>query len=267
MNELRNETEDVSPLEMAFIRPPLVQPFDCKNVLIEGIHFKESPNWNLNPVFCVDVIIKDVTITATIPSPNTDGIDPDSCSNVIISNVTIDVGDDCIAIKSGRDAQGRRIGRPTENLLIEKSHMLRGHAGVAIGSEGSGGIRNVTVRDCHFEGTQRGLFIKTTRGRGGVTEDIHFHNVTMTDIKREAIIFSMKYSNSSEDVYNRTQKLEPFTDKTPIIRNIEATGIKGDAQHSIVLSGLPESLIEDIRLKDIDLQSKFGSFCNHSANV
>ena len=269
LNELKNETEDVSRLDLGFLRPPFVQPFDCKNVLIEGIHVKESPFWNLNPVFCDGLVINDVTITATIPSPNTDGIDPDSCRNVIISNVTIDVGDDCIAIKSGRDAQARRIGRPTENLLIEKSHMFRGHSGVAIGSEGSGGVRNVTIRDCNFHGTQRGLFIKTTRGRGGVNEDIRLRNVTMTDIKKEAILLSMKYSPSSEDkdLYNRTEKLEPFTDKTPVIRNVEVTNIRGDAQHSIVLSGLPESLIENIRFNNINLKTEFGITFNFSTNV
>ena len=128
---------------------------------------RDSPFWNLHPVYCDNVIIKGVTITSTIPSPNTDGIDPDSCSNVIISNVTIDIGDDCIAVKSGMDGQGRRIGRPSENILIENSHMFRGHAGVAIGSDASGGVRNVTIRDCYFHGTQRGLFIKSKRGRGG----------------------------------------------------------------------------------------------------
>ena len=275
MNNLKemNKTDDTSRMEFAFLRPPFVQFYECKNILIEGIHVKNSPFWNLNPVFSDDIVIKDVTITATVPSPNTDGIDPDSCRNVIISNVTIDVGDDCIAVKSGRDAQGRSFGRPSENILIEKSHMLRGVAGVAIGSEGSGGIRNVTVRDCNFHGTSRGLFIKSTRGRGGVTEHIRFHNVTMTNLGNEAFLFTMIYPLSyfytpgDKMPYNRTGKREPFTDKTPIFRDIEVSGIKGNAQHSIVISGLPESLIENIQFKDIDLKSKFGLVSNYTTNI
>ena len=112
MKELKNETQNTSRLELGFLRPPFVQPFDCKNVLIEGIHVRDSPFWNLHPVYCDNVIIKDVTITASYPGPNTDGIDPDSCSNVIISNVTINVGDDCIAIKSGMRRSGKTFWSP-----------------------------------------------------------------------------------------------------------------------------------------------------------
>ena len=130
------------------------------------------------------------------------------------------------------DGQGRRIGRPSENILIENIHTLRCSAGVAIGSDSSGGVRNVTVRDCNFNGTQRGFYLKTVRGRGGVTEDIRFHNVAMTNIANEGILLDMKYNPSAQekDLYNNPIKYEPFTDKTPILRNVEFIGIKGNVQ-------------------------------------
>ena len=146
---------------------------------------------------------------------------------------------------------------------------MRCSAGVAIGSDSSGGVKNVTVRDCNFNGTQRGFYLKTVRGRGGVTEDIRFHNVTMTNIANEGILLDMKYNPSAQekDLYNNPIKYEPFTDKTPILRNVEFIGIKGNVQRPVIISGLPESLIENIRFKDINLKSKFGIVSNYSTNV
>ena len=246
-------------MNLAFLRPPFIQPFDSKDILIEGVTIKNSPNWNINPVYCENVVIKEVKVEADIPSPNTDGINPDSCKNVYISKVSINVGDDCIAIKSGRDLQGRRIGRPTENVLIENSHMFRGHSGVAIGSEMSGGVKNVTVRNCVFNGTDKGLAIKSTRGRGGIVEDIHFHNISMSDIQKDGILITLSYSS--------TTRGETFSDSTPVIRNIEFKDIRGSAHNSIVMTGLPESLLDSIKLTDIKFESKNGLTLNYTKNI
>ena len=235
-----------------------------KNIHIEDITVKNSPFWNINPVYCENVDIIGVTIEAPVPSPNTDGIDPDSCKNVYISKVKIDVGDDCIAIKSGRDLQGRRIGRPTENMLIEDSHMMKGHSGVAIGSEMSGGVKNVTVRNCVFSGTDRGISIKSTRGRGGIVENIHYNNISMIDIKKEAILISLLYSPSSK---TNTTKAEPFSERTPVVRKIEFNDIKGNSHNSIVMTGIPESLIDSIKITKYEIKSKESFALNYTKNV
>ena len=159
----------VSTLQRRFFRPPFIQPVRCKKVKIEGVKIVNSPFWTVNPEFCDNVTIKGITIN-NVPSPNTDGINPESCRNVHISDCHISVGDDCITIKSGRDAQARRLGVPCENITITNCTMLSGHGGVVIGSEMSGSVRKVTISNCVFDGTDRGIRIKSTRGRGGVVE-------------------------------------------------------------------------------------------------
>ena len=154
----------VSTLQRRFFRPPFIQPVRCKKVKIEGVKIVNSPFWTVNPEFCDNVTIKGITIN-NVPSPNTDGINPESCRNVHISDCHISVGDDCITIKSGRDAQARRLGVPCENITITNCTMLAGHGGVVIGSEMSGSVRKVTISNCVFDGTDRGIRIKSTRGR------------------------------------------------------------------------------------------------------
>jgi len=244
MTELKLEMEDWSRVVLAFLRPPFIQPIDSKNILIENITVRNSPFWNINPVFCENVTIHGVSIEAPYEAGNTDGVDPDSCKNMVISNTRFDVGDDCIAIKSGRDLQGRRIGRPTENLVIKDCLMLRGVSGVAIGSEQSGGVRNVTVSNCIFNGTDRGIFLKSTRGRGGIVEDIRVNNITLKNIRKHAIEMSLYYSKTNK---------EPFSERTPVFRNIEINHMSGNANQSVILLGLPESLIENVTLSNINI--------------
>jgi polygalacturonase len=208
------------------------------------------------------VTITGVRIEAPYPSPNTDGIDPDSCKNVHISDSIIDVGDDCIAIKSGRDIQGRRVGRPTENVVINNCTMFRGMSGVAIGSEQSGGVRNVSVTNCTFKGTDRGFYIKSKRGRGGVVENIRYTNITMTDMRREAINIDLFIHTK------RNSKSEPFSESTPVVRNIQFSHIRGNANHgSVELKGLEESPLENIRLSDIEIVAPIGLTANNTKNL
>lgn len=229
-------------LDRRFLRPPFIQPLRCKNVRIEGITIVNSPFWTINPNFCDNVTVRGVTIN-NVPSPNTDGINPESCRNVHISDCHISVGDDCITIKSGRDLQARKLGVPCENITITNCTMLSGHGGVVIGSEMSGGVKKVTISNCVFDGTDRGIRIKSTRGRGGVVEDIRVSNVVMSDIKKEAVVLNLKYSN---------MKPEAKTERTPVFRNIIINGltVRG-TQTPLKVDGLPEAPIEGIVFRDI----------------
>ena len=191
-----------STLDRRFLRPPFIQPLRCRCSYRRHYHCELSL-LAVNPNFCDNVTVKGVTIN-NVPSPNTDGINPESCSNVHISDCHISVGDDCITIKSGRDLQARKIGRPCENITITNCTMLSGHGGVVIGSEMSEGVKKVTISNCVFDGTDRGIRIKSTRGRGGVVEDIRVSNVVMSDIKREAVVLNLKYSQMKMEKKKRT---------------------------------------------------------------
>lgn len=235
----------VGTLQRRFFRPPFIQTQRCKRVKIEGVKIVNSPFWTVNPQFCEDVVVSGITIH-NMPSPNTDGINPESCRNVRISDCHISVGDDCITIKSGRDAQGRRLAAPCENITITNCTMLAGHGGVVIGSEMSGDVRRVTISNCVFDGTDRGIRIKSTRGRGGVVEDIRVSNVVMHHIKKEAVVLNLKYSQ---------MPAEPVSERTPIFRNIHINGLSvKNVQTPIKIVGLEEAPIADVVLRDIQVQ-------------
>lgn len=233
-----------STLQRRFFRPPFIHPIRCKNFRVEGVKIINSPFWTVNPEFCNNVTVKGITIDNP-PSPNTDGINPESCKNVHISDCHISVGDDCITIKSGRDLQARKLGVPCENITITNCTMLSGHGGVVIGSEMSGGVKKVTISNCVFDGTERGIRLKSTRGRGGVVEDIRVSNIVMSNIQREAIVFNLKYSK---------MPAEAKSDRTPEFRNIYVTGMTvRDVKTPIKIVGLEEAPIEGIVLRDIDV--------------
>lgn len=240
--------EDYAPtLQRRFFRPPFFQTLRCKGITIEGVKFINSPFWTINPNFCENITIHGITINNP-DSPNTDGINPESCKNVRISDCHITVGDDCITIKSGRDAQGRRYNTPCENISITNCTMLAGHGGVVIGSEMSGGVRNITISNCVFDGTDRGIRLKSTRGRGGVVENISISNVVMRDIQREAIIFDLKYSKMPD---------EPVSDRTPVFRNIHISNvIATDVNIPVYIRGLEEAPVSDISLTNVQIQSR-----------
>jgi polygalacturonase len=237
----------VSSMQRRFFRPPFIQPVRCKNVKIEGITIVNSPFWTINPEFCENVTVDGVTIANPV-SPNTDGINPESCRYVHISNCNISVGDDCITLKSGRDLQARKLGIADEDITITNCTMLAGHGGVVIGSEMSGGVKKVTISNCVFDGTDRGIRIKSTRGRGGVVEDIQVDNIVMKNIKEEAIILDMLYSN---------MPAEPLSERTPIFRNINISNLTGsEVLIPIKIRGLEESPISGITLTNINIDGK-----------
>jgi hypothetical protein len=242
-----------------FLRPPMIQPFECRNVRIEGVSLQNPPFWTVNPVYCDNVTVTGVSIKNPGNSPNTDGINPDSCRNVHIANCHISVGDDCITIKSGRDADGRRVGRPCENITVTNCTMLDGHGGVVIGSEMSGGVRRVAISNCVFEGTDRGIRIKTTRGRGGIVEDVRVGNVVMNNIKASPFDLNMYYEKVLQ---------EPVSQRTPVLRNMHFSGVivRGAPAAGFML-GLPEMPIEDVTFTDIHIDAEKGLSCSEAKNI
>jgi polygalacturonase len=243
-------------------RPHLIKILRSKYVTIDGLRLTNSPSWTVNPVFCEFVTVHGVSIFNPVPSPNTDGINPESCRNVHISDCTIDVGDDCITLKSGTDEIGRKMGRPTENVTITNCTMLKGHGGVVIGSEMSGGVRNVSISNCVFQGTDKGLRIKSQRGRGGVVEGIAMSNVVMQDVP-EAFTITMFYAGADtpEETYPVNEGTPRFRDI--LINNVTARGSKTAGQ----ITGLREMDIASITFSNVRIQAQKGFTCHHAKDV
>jgi polygalacturonase len=242
-----------------FLRPPMVTTYECKNVLIEGVSFSNPPFWTIMPAFTDNITINGITVENPSNSPNTDGIDPESCSNVHISNSHFSVGDDCIVIKSGRDEDGREAGKPTENVTITNCTMLKGHGGVVIGSEMSGSVRKVTISNCVFDGTDRGIRIKTMRGRGGVIEDILVSNVMMYNMVNEGVLITLRYQST---------KPEPLSERTPAVKNIQINGVTirgGD--RPVAIYGLEEMAISQISFSGIQSATRRGVLLENAADI
>lgn len=249
--------DDPTQMKRGFLRPPFIQPLYCKNVLIEGITIINSPFWTVTPEFCENVTITGLTIENP-KSPNTDGINPSSCRYVHISDCHISVGDDCITIKSGKDLPGRTKATPAENYTITNCTMLSGHGGVVIGSEMSGDVKKITISNCIFDGTDRGIRIKTTRGRGGVVEDIRVDNVVMKNIKAQAIVLDMEYS--------RTQP-EPVSERTPKFRNIRLSNITAYTKQAMYINGLDEMPVSEISLNDCVFETETGITIRNAKDI
>jgi len=218
------------------------------SLVIANLSLQNSPFWNVHPTFCNQIEIYNLNIYAPYTYHNTDGIDPDSSNNTHIHDCTIDVGDDCIAIKSGKDLNGRQVGMPTENLLIERMQFKHGHE-VAIGSEMSGGVRNVTIKNCDCSGTDRALRIKTCRGRGGVVENIRYEDFTVPNVT-EVININMYYCTN------------PITPEgTPTFRNIYANNFTASlATTAGEVMCLPESPCTNVTFNNIHVKNYTNGF-------
>ncbi|MDQ8051481.1 MAG: glycosyl hydrolase family 28 protein [Pedobacter sp.] len=257
-----------------FLRPNLLVFTSCKRILLEGVTFQNSPAWNLHPLMCEDLTVRNVYAKNPWYAQNGDGIDLESCKNVLIEGSTFDVGDDGICIKSGRDAAGRKRGMPTENVIIRNSTVYHAHGGFVIGSEMSGGARNIFVSDCSFIGTDIGLRFKTTRGRGGIVEKIFVRNVNMKDIVGEAILFDMYYA-AVDPVALKGEKrdapkvqLLPVTEETPIFRDFHIKDIVCDgAAKALFIRGLPEMSIANITLENLNIQAREGIDIQEAKNI
>lgn len=248
-----------------FLRPNLLVFTNCKRVLLEGVTIQNSPAWNVHPLLCEDLILRKLSVRNPWYGQNGDGVDIESCKNVLIEDCTFDVGDDGICIKSGRDKAGRDRAKPTENVVIRNNIVYHAHGGFVIGSEMSGGARNIWVEDCSFIGTDIGLRFKTTRGRGGVVENIFINNINMIDIPGEAILFDMYYA-AVDPVPMAGEKREavktvmlPVTEETPQFKNFYIKNIRAKgASKGIFLRGLPEMHIQNIWIENATLEANKG---------
>jgi polygalacturonase len=248
-----------------FLRPNLLVLTGCKKILLEGVTFQNSPAWNLHPLLCEDLTLRNLQVKNPWFAQNGDGVDVESCKNVLIEGSTFDVGDDGICIKSGRDEAGRKRGIPTENVIIRNNVVYHAHGGFVIGSEMSGGAKNIWVYDCSFIGTDIGLRFKTTRGRGGVVENIYINNINMIDIPGEAILFDMYYA-AVDPVPLAGEKLEaiktvtvPVTEATPQFKNFYIKDVVANgAAKAIFFRGLPEMNIKDVHLENVTIKAKKG---------
>lgn len=248
-----------------FLRPVMVSFVECKNVLLEGVTFQNSPAWNLHPLMCENIILRNLIIRNPWYSQNGDGLDLESCKNVLIYNCNFDVGDDAICIKSGKDADGRKRNKPTENVIIKNCIVYHGHGGFVVGSEMSGGVRNIHVSNCTFIGTDAGLRFKTTRGRGGVVEKIYISNIRMVNIETEPIRFNMYYGGEAPEagdgkkITREEIKKLPVTEETPQFREIYMKNIYSIGSYrALALRGLPEMNIKKIYIENTILKAKNG---------
>jgi len=257
-----------------FLRPVMISLISCKKVLIDGPTFQNSPAWCIHPLQCEDFTMRNTTVRNPWYSQNGDGIDIESCKNSIIHDSYFDVGDDAICIKSGKDKEGRDRGIPNENLVVKNCIVYHGHGGVTVGSEMSGGVRNLHVSNCTFIGTDVGLRFKSNRGRGGVVENIYISDIEMMNIPTQAISFNLYYSgrSASEDLEagegGSVEKLLPVTEETPQFKNIFIRDVncKGASQ-GIFLQGLPEMNLENILLENIRMEADYGMICTDSKNI
>jgi polygalacturonase len=236
-----------------FPRPRLVSFMGCANVLIEGITAVNSPSWTITPAWCDNVTIHQVTIRNPTDSPNTDGINPDSCSNVHISDCHISVGDDCITIKSGIETEHAERRRACQQITITNCTMADGHGGVVIGSEMSGDVRNVVIANCVFVGTDRGIRLKSRRGRGGVVEDVRVTNVIMTDVLCPFTMNLYYAPGAWGDATVADKRPHPVTAATPRFRRIHLSHLTAREVRvaAAFLYGLAEMPLEDITLSDV----------------
>ena len=210
-------------------RPRAIQFINCTDVLIEKVKIINSAMWTVHPICCSNVTIDGITIKNPSDSPNTDGVNPESCSNVHISNCTIDVGDDCLTLKSGTEDDELQKQFPCENIVVTNCTMLNGHGGVVIGSEMSGGVKNVTISNCVFSGTDRGIRIKTRRKRGGYIEDVIISNILMDHVIVPFVINGYYQCGAGVDFGDMSlfslEKLPPQSG-TPYIKNINISNIR-----------------------------------------
>jgi polygalacturonase len=250
-----------------FLRPNLLVLTQCKKVLIDGVTFQNSPAWCLHPLMTENLTIRNVVVKNPEYAQNGDGMDIESCKNFLIEGCTLDVGDDAICIKSGKDEEGRKRGMPTENGIIRNNVVYNGHGGFVIGSEMSGGARNLFVYDCTFMGTDKGLRFKSVRGRGGVVENIYAKNIYMKDIAQEAIFFDMYYFVKFATDSPRDER--PIVNEgTPIFRNMKFENIVcHGAKKGIFVRGLPEMPIQNIAIENATLQAEEGAILIDASGI
>lgn len=242
------------PEALEYPRPTLIGLNNCRRVTIKDVTLLNSPSWTVNPIQCSNVTIDNISILNPADSPNTDGINPESCSGVRISNCNIDVGDDCIAIKAGTEDTAERI--PCENISIMNCTMIHGHGAVVLGSEMSGDIRNVTISNCVFKETDRGIRMKSRRGRGGTIEDIRVSNIVMDGVICPFTVNLYYFCGpGGNEKYVWDKNPYPVTVETPNFRRIHFANITARNVHAAAgfLYGLAEQYVSEISFTNVDI--------------
>lgn len=227
-----------------YLRPSFVQPYNCKNVLIEGVTFKDSPMWFINPVLCENITVSNVTVEGL--GPNNDGLDPECSKNVLIINCYFNTGDDCIAIKSGRNNDGRRVGIASENIVIQNCAMKEGHGGIVIGSEISGGVKNVFTEKCIMSSPNldRAIRIKTNSIRGGTIENIYARNIKVGEVSEAVLKINFYYEEGDAG------------DFTPIVRNVQLENITSQkSSYAVWIKAYKRSPVTSLSIKDCDFEN------------
>lgn len=267
MNVPRNlKTDEEWNSVRDFLRPVMVSLMNCKNVYLQGVIFQNSPAWNIHPLMCENVIVDGVQVRNPSFAQNGDGLDIESSKNVLVVNSSFDVGDDGICIKSGKDLDGRKRGIASENIIIDNCTVFKGHGGFVVGSEMSGGARNIMVTNCQFLGTDVGLRFKSRRGRGGVVENIYISNISMFNISTDPIHFNLYYGGKSvvEDLEEGNEsaiqeEFPPVDETTPTFRNIFIKDVVcSKARRAMYFYGLPEHNIENINVENVTIHSTIG---------
>jgi polygalacturonase len=222
-----------------FLRPNFIQTYRCRNVLVEGVTIVNSPMWEIHPVLCQNVIVRGVTVRSH--GPNNDGCDPESCRDVLIERCTFDTGDDCIALKSGRNQDGRRLHTPIENVVIRDCEMRDGHGGVVIGSEVSGGARNVFAENCRMNSPRldRVLRFKTNSTRGGVLERVAIRHITVGEVAEAIVAADFYYEEGDTGTF------------TPVLRDIDVRDVTSRrSKYAFLLRGYERSPVTNVRVSD-----------------
>lgn len=241
-NDTQVLVEDRQMGEGYYLRPQFINFMNCKDVKIEGVTLTNSPFWVIHPLLSENIIIRGVTVNAS--GPNNDGCDPESCKNVLIENCTFNTGDDCIALKSGRDFDGRKSNTPIENVIVRNCNMKNGHGGVAIGSEISGGVKNIFVENCQMNSPEldRAIRIKTNNSRGGVTDGVYVRNVTIGEVNIAVISINCSYHTDREG-----EGKFP-----PLVKNVYVSNLTSQkATYAIWLQGIEGfKCVENINIQD-----------------
>lgn len=225
--------------EASYLRPNLIQTVRGRNILIEGVTMVNSPMFEVSPLYCSNVTVRGVKINSH--GPNNDGCDPDSCTDVLIENCVFDTGDDCIAIKAGRNRDGRRVARPSENIVIRNCRMKDGHGALTIGSEMSGGVRNVFAENCQLDSPRldQALRFKTNAMRGGIIENVFYRNITIGQIADAALQIDFYYEEGPEGP------------ERPVVRNIHISNVScKQAKYALNVRGFPNAHIQDLHLEN-----------------
>jgi polygalacturonase len=243
--------------EGQFLRPSFIQPYRCKNVLIADITIINSPMWEIHPVLCSNVIVRGVMVRSL--GPNNDGCNPESCRDVLIEDCVFETGDDCIAIKSGRNNDGRRVGVPAENIVIRRCTMKDGHGGVTMGSEVSGSVRNVFVSDCIMDSPKldRAIRFKSNAVRGGVIEDIYVRGMKIGRVAKAVLSVEFDYEEGSNGPHQ------------PVLRNVQISNVTSESTGSVsIITAFPGARIEGVHLKDCTFRGVEGAdVLRHSGSL